>query len=918
MEELGEKESETIKINLGGIKSGFGKTRDFFAQKKVMNVTIVILLIAILATGWWIRTQNIPYLIDVTTGDYTLGPDLDPFLYLRHAEEINEGRLENPDTMRYAPIGSENYALKNLMPWAIFILFKIMSTFSDTSLTYSAIILPVILFMISAVGFFLFNYIAFSIKFSKRFAAITALLASFLYVILPPILHRTVAGIPEIESLGLAWFWFAFFFFILAWKSEIRKKQVIYGLIAGILTGLMSWSWGGYRYIYMAIGLASFVFFIIEKEKVKNFMIFSSWIIPALVFEFARIGILSPSFFRVSDTGFAFFVFFIMILDVLIFKTKLKEKLRLEKTRIPRSILSLVFGIVLIVIALLVVSPGFLLGTPSNIVEGLLYPFGKGRVGSTISENKPPFLSESIATFGRIFWLFLLGMVMLFWDSLEHLEKKKRILFSGVFIILILGLTFTRISPSHFLNGENFISRFLYLGSIVFSLLFFLYFVVQFKREDYESTMGALRKIDAGLILILAFSFFALISMRGAIRLLFIVSLAVVLVSSFVPIRIAKSLSNKNREDVTRLFLFILLLVSIFAVVTTGMSYFNQTSAQTKATVPSIYNQQWQEAMAWVRENTPERAIFTHWWDYGYWVQTLGERPTVSDGGHFIGYWDHLVGRYLLTTTRPETALSFMKTHKVSYLLIDSTDLGKYGAYSLIGSNSEGQDRFSQISVMVSDPSQTRESADKETRVYIGGVPVDEDIIYSQEDGQEIFLPANRAFFAGMILEISKEEGQISFNQPQGIFIYNNEQVNIPLRYLYFEGQIIDFGDGLNATVRMLPLISAGGQGIQVDNLGSAIYLSPKVSAGLFAQIYLMDDPFNNYPTLKVAHSEPDPFVKSLNSQGANLQELVYYQGLRGPIKIWEVNYPDNILERSEFLRTEGDYAEFDNLTFTS
>jgi len=909
-------EGDAVRINTSGVKASFNKGFVFLRQKKTVGILVIIALIAIIILSSWIRTADIPGLKDVTTGEYTLGPDLDPFLYLRHAEEINSGTLENPDTMRYAPLGSTNYALKNLMPWAIFILFRIMSIFSDVSITYSAIILPVVLFSISIIGFFLFNYALFSIKFSKRFAIATALLASLLYAILPSILHRTVAGVPEIESLGLMWLWFAFFFFILAWRNEKRGLQITYAVIAGILTGLMSWSWGGYRYIYMTIGVASLIFFIFEKEKGKNLVVFSSWIIPALLFEFVRIGAFSPNSFRVSDTGLAFFVLFVMIIDLVLFKTKLKEKLKIEKIKLPQSIVSLIIGVVLIILVLLVISPEFLLGIIPKVIEGFLYPFGKGRVGATIAENKPPYLLESISAFGNIFWLFLIGMIILFWDSLEHIGKKKRIFLSASFIILILGVTLTRISEDHILNGENFISQLLYLGSIGFFLLFFLYTFIKFKLDGDEQNLEGFRKMDIGIILILVFSFFALISMRGAIRLFFIVSLVVVILSSFVPIRIARALSNKNKEDLTKLFLAILLLISVVVIVFTGISYFKQTSSQAEGSIPGIYEQQWQKAMLWVRENTSEGSIFTHWWDYGYWVQTLGKRPTVSDGGHFIGYWDHLVGRYLLTTQKPETALSFMKTHNVSYLLIDSTDLGKYGAYSSIGSDSEGVDRFSQIPTMILDPSNTKESADKETRIYVGGVPVDEDIVYSQE-GKEIFLPANKAFIGATILELSKKNGQISFNQPHGIFIYNNQQISIPLRYLYLDGRIIDFGSGLSATARIVPSISFNEQGLlQMDNLGTVIYLSQKVSQGLFAQLYLMDDPFNNYPTLKIAHSEADPLVESLNNQGANIQDFVYYQGFRGSIKIWRVDYPDNIIKREEFLKTDGAYAEMDNLTF--
>jgi len=43
----------------------------------------------------------------------------------------------------------------------------------------------------------------------------------------------------------------------------------------------------------------------------------------------------------------------------------------------------------------------------------------------------------------------------------------------------------------------------------------------------------------------------------------------------------------------------------------------------------------------------------------------------------------------------------------------------------------------------------------------------------------------------------------------------------------------------------------------------------------------------------------------------------VYYQGFRGPIKIWKVDYPNNTISHEEFLRNYGEYGELDNLTFT-
>ena len=100
----------------------------------------------------------------------------------------------------------------------------------------------------------------------------------------------------------------------------------------------------------------------------------------------------------------------------------------------------------------------------------------------------------------------------------------------------------------------------------------------------------------------------------------------------------------------------------------------------------------------------------------------------------------------------------------------------------------------------------------------------------------------------------------------------------------------------------------------KIDGLGAGLYLSPKVSKSLFAQLYLMNDAFGNYPTLKLVHSELDSVNSQLRNGGINVGDIVYYQGFRGPIKIWEVQYPKDLISRDEFRSISGSYAEFDNL----
>lgn len=884
----------------------------YFGKFKLMFIPIIVWL---LFTTSVVRTYNISGLKDVTTGDWTLAPDLDPYLYLRLAGDISNGTLKNLDIMRYVPLGAPNYAYQSLMPWFIFYFYKIINIFGNNSLTYTAIILPVILFGISAIGFLLFVKVLASSKFSKEKSWICAFIATLFYIFMPAMLHRTVAGVPEIESLGMVWFWFALLFFVMAWKEQIRKKTMIYGILAGIFTGLMSWSWGGYRYIYMIIGLFSLLIFLFQKDNIKNRIIFSSWVIPSLLIMFLQVKNLKSLILGISDTGFGIFILFLLVVDFILFNTKIKEKIKLEKINLPRPIISFIIGIIFLIFILLIFDSSFLINSFIDIFEKLLYPFGRERVGLTVAENKIPYFLEILQNFGYLLWVFIIGIIAIFYSAVKKFNSINKIILNGFFILFIFGFVFSKYSPTSILNGDNFLSRLLYLGSLIVFGLATLYLIIKAHIKKEEKTLQDFKEIDFEYILLLAFAFWGIVSMRGAIRLLFIISPFVPLILSFLFTQILNYRNENKNDSSKRLMGIIILAVLTIIMIITFINYSSSIISESKSTIPGIYEQQWQKAMSWVRENTTIDSIFVHWWDYGYWVQTIGQRATVTDGGHFIGYWDHLIGRYVLTTPYPETALSFMKTHNVSYLLIESTDLGKYGAYSIIGSDNTGEDRYSQIPVMVLDSSQSKETNTSSFMVYQGGVPVDEDIVYGEKENK-IFLPYNNAIIAAIILEVQKNESKIL--QPQGIFIYNQKQINIPIRYEYNDGKLLDFGGGLDAVVRIIPQVIQGENGaLNIDKMGTVIYLSPKVSKGLFSQLYLLDDSMNKYDTIDLAHVEQDPLIENLNSQGANLGEFAYFNGFRGPIKIWKVDYPLNILTKEEFLRTSGGWAEFDNLTFT-
>lgn len=864
-----------------------------------ITIATIVILAVIIIFSIWMRTQNIPQLKDVTTGNYTLGPDLDPFLYLRHAQEIVNGNLQNPDMMRMAPLGVHNWAYENIMPWAMVYIYKFLAIFWQppiASVEFAAVIASVIFFSITLVVFFFFMKKLFSFITTKTNSTIIALIATAFYAVIPEMLHRTTGGIPELESLGMLFFWLAFLCFISAWQSDKIKKIIPLGVLAGIFTGLMVFSWGGYRYIFMAFALTSFIIFFFEKQKKKNFLIYTAWLIPSLIFILINPGTSSRVLASVSDSGLASAIFFIFIIDIIASNTKL-NKIK-EKIRLPQSIISIIIAIVLGIIILLVTNPSSIFQLFSSVIEGLLYPFGRGRVGLTVAENRAPYFTEVFGSFGLLFWIFFFGTLFLFYEATKHFDKKKKIWLNLFFIIFIITFIFSRISPQSLLNGENFISQFLYFGGIILFVIVLLYTYIRAYAKNDEKTLNDFKEINFSYILVLALIFWMIISMRGAIRLFFVISPAIIIAASFLPVKLAEY-SLKNKDSLYRILLWCAIAIVVVCLVITLINYTNASVNEAKYTINGPYYQQWQYAMAWVRDNTPKDAIFVHWWDYGYWIQTLGHRATVTDGGHQNGFWDYTTARYLMTAQNERTALQLCKAYNVSYFLIDSSDIGKYQAYSSIGADKSGIDRLSWISTFAIDEKQTQESKNETAYVYAGGTMLDQDIVWQ---GQ--LFPMQKAGIGAFIIVIDKNKSTI--NQVSAVIFYNNQQYRVPIRYVYVNGksyQVSNDNNALNSTLYLLPSVTQQG----VNNIGAALYLSEKLMHSEMVRLYLLNETDN----FELVHSEASYGIKQLRSvYNISVGDFIYAGDLLGPINIYKVNYPQDIEYHKEYLQVnpKGDY----------
>ncbi|MFH1451630.1 MAG: STT3 domain-containing protein [archaeon] len=879
---------------------------------KKPQVWVISLFLVAFFLGIYIRGMPMydhggkPGLWDITKDDWTLGPDLDPWLFTRIAKSIVEtGSIPQTDTLRNVPLGFNNAGETTLLPYMIFWTYKIVNLFGSYPVEFAAALFPVIMFALTIISFFLFVREVFTGKNEKvkMGANVIALISTFFMVVIPVFLSRTLAGIPEKESAIFFFMFLAFFFYLRAWRTKEIKKAIIYGILTGIATAGMGLISGLYIYVYVTITISAFIGFILNKLEIKEIVSFTTWWVSSALILIPFSGKITLVSLVTSLTAFpSFALIFIFIFHLLLWKTNLSNNKYLRKITLPKNITSLILSIVIIFIAVLIINPHLIVDKAKAIDQLLFHPI-TGRWNTTVAENRQPYFSSWVNSFGPLignipifFWMFFIGSVIMFKKMLNSIKNEDSWKLTGFYIFFFFGLTVSRYSSTSIFNGENFISKAFYLISVALFIGSIIYYYLKYNKNNHKG----FEAIDYRLLFVLATFIVMVFSARGAVRLIMVLGpISTIFVGYLIwtSITSLKKVKDETFKMLLIAFIIMILILSMFSFWT----FFNTIKSQSYYSVPSHYNQQWQKAMKWVRDETPVDAVFGHWWDYGYWVQSIGERATVLDGGNAITFWNYWMGRLVLTGDNQADALEFLYNHDTTHFLIDSSDIGKYSAFSSIGSD-ENYDRLSWIPIMIADSNQYRETSNGSIRIFTGGSAIDEDITY-EKDGKKIFLPGQKAAIIGIILGSGAEiNNTFSIKQPVGVFYYQGIQHEIPLRYLEIGGNFRDYGSGLNGTIKVIPNILQSGQGMQADQLGAIIYISPRVTKGFLAQKYLLDDPFNNFPNFKLVHSEENIIIQSMNSQGANLPEFINYQGLQGPIKIWEIEYTGDETKQEKYL----------------
>ncbi len=272
----------------------------------------------------------------------------------------------------------------------------------------------------------------------------------------------------------------------------------------------------------------------------------------------------------------------------------------------------------LFLIAIIVAGIGILsadvLGLPSFRYLNAINPFltTEDPLVDSVAEHSTTTISQSFL-FNSVFMIFgAIGVWLIFKDILNDSGKRDMHVFA-----LIIGLLGVYTS-SAFVRLELFSSLSLViLGSVGLSLI-----TKEIFRQDQQEKKKIIK------------------SHPKSLKISYTVIIAILLI---VPLTVPAGANWINS-------------VQFPPTILNGGSNFN------------ISTTDWLDAMAWLKENTPEDAVVASWWDYGYWITTLGERKSLADNATLIDSKIKKIAQMFLST--PDESWKILQEMDADYVLI--------------------------------------------------------------------------------------------------------------------------------------------------------------------------------------------------------------------------------------------------------
>jgi dolichyl-diphosphooligosaccharide--protein glycosyltransferase len=421
-------------------------------------------------------------------------------------------------------------------------------------------------------------------------------------------ISRTSLGFFDDESVGIFAAIIMFTFFVRAISPERSlRSAMIYSLMAGLSMSFLCASWGAFRYALVFLALFSAALALLGRHSPR--LLFSYSLMMAFGIGTACQLPRLGYVFLFEWTTLSIPAAFVIILMACLFSR--------AKDRRAKGLIALAFLAALAAAYAALWATGRIHSLEAKFWT-VLYPLTRAQMPLTesVAEHRPATWASLYYEFGVLCFLGIFGFAI----------AVRRLRNSDVFLLLY-GLTT-------------------------------LYFASSFIR----------------LSLLLA----PALSLAGGMALVEIAKPSVDVIKE---VAIYPSKRIRHMPRVGREFgaaaLLILLLASVPTFQSAARAAYSPATIVTSSIPaspppgePDKYSD-WLEACLWMKDGLPKDAVVFSWWDYGYWITTIGERYSLADNGTINATQIAMIAlAFLSNETR---ALPILKYYNVSHVAVFAT-----------------------------------------------------------------------------------------------------------------------------------------------------------------------------------------------------------------------------------------------------
>ncbi|KAK4171297.1 family 66 putative glycosyltransferase [Triangularia setosa] len=450
------------------------------------------------------------------------------------------------------------------------------------------------------------------------------LLAALFMGIAPGYISRSVAGSYDNEAIAI--FLLVFTFYL--WIKALKQGSMLWGAFCALFYGYMVASWGGYAFITCLLPLHAFVLILMGRYSTRLYVSYTTWYALGTL---ASMQIPFVGFLPVKTSEHMPALGIFGFLQLLAFLDYVRSAV--PSRQFQTFLWLFAGGIFVLSLAVLVIATSAGVIAPWSGRFYSLWDTGYAKIHipiiASVSEHQPTAWPAFFFDLNLLIFVFPVGVYLCFQELAdEHVFIIVYAVFGSYFagVMVRLMLTLTPVVCV--------------AGAIAISTILNNYLIAKTPTEEDQQAAEAAEKKGS----------------KSGLK------------SATKPVVGIYGLWSKSLM-VAAMAVYLLIFVMHCTWVTSNA--YSSPSVVLASRMPDGSQHiidDYREAYQWLRQNTKEDAKIMSWWDYGYQIGGMADRPTLVDNNTWNNTHIATVGKAM--SSREEVSYPIMRQHEVDYVLV--------------------------------------------------------------------------------------------------------------------------------------------------------------------------------------------------------------------------------------------------------